>query len=417
MIEAEQQVLGRILLKPDSLVEVMDILQPEDFYSTAHRTIYEAILTVFKLGEVIDVLSVSETLADENLLDVAGGRSYVNDLRLSGGAWNADSMAYHAGLMKDASTIRAIQAMAFELEDMIDTRAKSEELIAFAQKTMFDITRVVQTAREVSNEELKQKALENLERKASGQITGYSTGLETLDALTEGVSPTNLIVIAGRPGMGKSALAANIAAHISKELPVLFFSFEMSAEEIMERLLVAEAMSVNPARVQTVDIPEHFKIIDCPGWDFFKIRATVMRYRMLYPTIGLVVVDFLQMMRGEGDNMAQKVGGNARSLKDLAKEFKLPVICLSQLSRAVEQRQDKRPMESDLKESGGIEEAADEVILMYRDERYNPNTEKRGIAELDLSKNRDGVTGFVEVLFRGEFYRFSDPVKEYRYVQ
>lgn len=409
LLSAEQNLLGACLLENSALAEVVDKLTPSDFEKTPHRLIWGAMLECFRLGEKAGIVAVSEVLAESGDLDAAGGRSYVNELAMS--VVTTGNVAYLGKVVKSHAIARELEEFALELQGAVQEKTNGVECLNFAQKRVFEIASSQREDRQKDTKELKLQTIENIGRVAESGMNGVSTGLRALDDILRGLSKSDLIILAARPAMGKSALAVNIATHVAlrEKLPTLFYSCEMSDEQVMQRVLVSEAKTQRElGRLSAVEVPDYFRIIDAPALSIPQLRASILRNRMQLGDIGLVVVDYLQLMTGEESNLVQRVSTLSRELKSLAREFNCPFLVLSQLSRAVEQRQDKRPMLSDLRESGAIEQDADEVIFIYRDEYYNPETTDKGLAEVNVGKNRDGATGVIKLLFEPKYTKFSD---------
>jgi replicative DNA helicase len=427
-IEVEQSVLGAILLEHEALVRVLEVLDERDFYQDVHRWIFQAMVELFEENVPIDVVTVTERLKKKDRLEAVGGAAYIAELAEM--TPTAAHIWHHAHIVREKAIVRTLiqSATAIITESYEDTH-DVDLLLDRAEQAIFEISQRKTTSGFTAiNSVLKGsfKRIEQLyERKEL--VTGVPTGFIDFDRRTAGLQPADLIVIAGRPGMGKTALGLNIAQHVGTRVgrPVAIFSLEMSKEQLVMRMLCAEAR-VDSAKLRTgflsrEDWPLLTKaagtlseariyIDDAPAQSSLDIRAKARRLRAELGDLALIIVDYLQLMQGRGrtENRQQEISEMTRSLKALAKELDVPVIALSQLSRAVEQRRPPRPQLSDLRESGAIEQDADVVALIYRDEVYDPESSEKGIAEINLAKQRNGPTGTVKLVFRGEYTRFEN---------
>ncbi|HEY5685545.1 MAG TPA: replicative DNA helicase [Acidimicrobiia bacterium] len=424
-VESEESVLGSILLSVDAANEVMDKLVPDDFYVPAHQSIYRAIQSLFNANQAIDAITVSEELRRTNDLEGIGGVAYVT--RLIDVVPSAANVEYYAGLVEEysqrRSLIRAgssVHDLAFRLDDEISTvldRAEQTVLSVAARRVGDGLASLGSLFSPILEE------LEALEA-AGSDVIGLSTGFRDLDRKLTGLHPANLVIIAARPAMGKSALTANVAVNVALAgNPVAFFSLEMSKEEVAQRMLCAMAR-IDSMKLRTGKIGESawprltdaagrlysapVFVDDSPVVTVTDIRAKCRRLKRQHG-LALVVVDYMQLMQGTSrENRQQEIADISRSLKNLARELEVPIIAVSQLNRNLEQREDKRPRLGDLRESGSLEQDADIVIFIYRDEYYNEATEHKGIAEVIVAKHRAGSTGKVDMTFMPEFTRFSD---------
>ncbi len=424
-VEAEQSVLGSVLIDREALLEVAEILLPDDFYREAHRHIYEEIMSLSNKGEPIDLVTVCATLENKSLLTKAGGAAYLASLASM--TPTAAHAAYYAGIVKEKSLLRRLISTATSIVGKSYGYVENvEEFLDQMEQSIFEVARSRESKGFVhlqhALEETFEK-LENLYERKSG-VTGVPTGFLDFDNLTSGLQPSDLVIIAARPGMGKTTLALNMASHIAvdKGLPVAFFSLEMSQDQLAQRLLCSFA-EIDAHRLRQGFLSsEHwsriteavgplseapFYIDDTGAISVMEIRA---RARRLKTEKGLaaVFIDYLQLMRSQekSENRQQEISFISRSLKALAKELQCPVITLSQLSRAVEQRNDKRPILSDLLESGGIEANADLVVFIYREDYYHKETENKSLTEIILAKQRNGPTGKIDLYFRDNFNKF-----------
>jgi replicative DNA helicase len=427
-VELEQGVLGAILLENEALVKVLEVLDERDFYQETHRWIFQAMIDLFEENVPIDLLTVTERLRKKERLEAVGGASYLTELVDM--VPTAANVWHHARIVRDKAVLRGlIQTATSIVTDSYEDVEDVDTLLDRAEQTIFEISQRKTTSGFVNiNNVLKGsfKRIEQLyERKEL--ITGVPTGFTKLDSRTAGLQPGDLIIIAGRPSMGKTALSLNIAQHVGVRVgrPVAIFSLEMSKEQLVMRMLCAEAR-IDSSKLRTgflsrEDWPRLTKaagtlseariyIDDAPAQSSLDIRAKARRLRAELGDLALVIVDYLQLMQGRArsENRQQEVSEITRALKALAKELQVPVVALSQLSRAVEQRKPPRPQLSDLRESGAIEQDADVVALIYRDEVYDEDSSEKGKAEIIIGKQRNGPTGVVRLTFLGEYTRFEN---------
>lgn len=427
-VEVEQGVLGAILLDQEALVRVLDILQEQDFYQSAHRWIFSAMVDLFEDNSPIDVLTVAERLKKQERLESVGGAAYLAELAEM--IPTSAHVLHHAHIVREKSILRAlIQSATTIVTESYEDTGDIDLLLDRAEQIIFEISqRRAAAGFSNINQVLKGsfKRIEQLyERKE--RVTGVPMGFTDLDGKTSGMQPSDLIIVAGRPGMGKTAFSLNVAQHVGTRVgrPVAIFSLEMSKEQLVTRMLCAEAR-VDATKLRTGflhrdDWPRLTKaagtlseariyIDDTPAQTSLDIRTKSRRLKAELGDLSLIIVDYLQLMQGRArsENRQQEISEITRSLKGLAKELDVPVIGLSQLSRAVEQRRPSRPQLSDLRESGAIEQDADVVALIYRDEVYDEETTDKGVAEIIIAKQRNGPTGVVRLQFQGEFTRFGD---------
>lgn len=428
-IEAEQSILSAILIENNTLPEVLEILSDQDFYREAHRKIFKAMVELFEKNEPADLVTLTNLLKERGLLGSLGGASYLAEL--VDAVPMAVNAAHYAKIVQEKASLRRLIEQAASITTRcFEDKGDVEEILDFAERSIFDISEnkikpSFYTLGEILTDTYKavEEAYEN-----KVLVTGVPTGFRGLDEKTSGFQPGDLIVIAGRPSMGKTALALNIARNASLETgePAAIFSLEMSKEQLSLRMLSAEARidssrmrggflsesdlaRINRAAGALYDIPIY--IDDSPAISALEIRAKARRMKM-DKGVGLVVVDYLQLMRGRAsaERRDLEISEISRSLKALAKELNIPVVALSQLNRKVEDRTNRRPILSDLRESGAIEQDADVILFIYRDEVYhqeedNPN---KGIAELILAKQRNGPIGSVKLAFLETYTRFED---------
>ena len=423
--EAEESVLGAVLLSVEAVNEVMDRIHPEDFYIPAHQAVFEAMRELFNSNEAIDPVTVSEELRRRGELEKVGGVQYLT--RLVDIVPSTSNIVYYAGIVEEHAKRReliragaAVTDFAFDIEDEIATVLDRAEqaVLGVAEK------RASQSLYEIGpmfNDILEQ--IERMEQHGSDMI-GLATGYVDLDAQLSGLRPANLVVVAARPGMGKSSLALGIAINAALvDEPVAIFSLEMSKEELVQRILSSVA-KVDSKKLQTGQLGDLWpRVVDAAGKMYrapiyiddspvvtvTDIRAKCRRLKRKHG-LSLIVVDYLQLMQGTArENRQQEISEITRNLKNLARELEVPIIAASQLNRSLETREDKRPRLSDLRESGAIEQDADIVMFIYRHEYYHPeDAEKRGIAEIHVAKHRSGPVGWVQMTFQPEFTRFAN---------
>ncbi len=424
-LEAEQSVLGAIMLEPDMGSSVFGILQPEDFYRDNHRYIFSAIRDLFDKGEPIDLVSVAQSLRQQGRLELIGGIATISEIARS--VPSAVNVDYYAKLVAEKSLLRQLIRTANNLVDRgYDPSEEAMTLLAEAEKMILDLSQRQIKEGFVSIRTILLETFEKIETLYAnkGNLTGVPTFFQQLDRITSGWQPSDLIIIAARPSMGKTALALNMAqnASVRAKVPAVLFSLEMSKEQLVQRMLCSEAM-VDQQRVRTgelldTDWPKLTRAVgplseapifidDTVGITLSELRSKARRLKM-ESNLGLIVIDYLQLLSAgkKSESRQQEVALISRGLKGIARELKVPVIALSQLNRGVEQRQDKRPIMSDLLESGAIEADADVISFIYRDEYYHPESEKKGIAEIIVAKHRNGPVGTVELGYLKEFTKF-----------
>ena len=426
-LEAETSVLGAVLLENEALNRVLEILKQDDFYREAHRRIFAAILHLYEHSEPVDLITLSEVLKSRGDLEDVGGVEYLNSL--VNGVPTAANISYYAKIIKEKAILRKLINRATEIvSQSYSNSGDVDEFIDQAERNIFEISEDRVRPSFYPIKELIKASFKTIERLYEKRqlITGVPTGFQRLDELTSGLQPSDLIIIAGRPSMGKTAFALNIAQHASVRAttPAAIFSLEMSKEQLALRMLCSEA-KVDAHRLRggflsEADWPKLTRaagslseaplfIDDTPGISALEMRAKARRLKIEH-NLGLVIVDYLQLMRGRAsaDSREQEISDISRSLKALAKELSIPVIALSQLNRRVEERGDKRPQLSDLRESGAIEQDADVILFLYRDEIYNKSEENRGKAEIIIGKQRNGPTDKVDLAFLDKYTRFEN---------
>ena len=428
-LEAESSVLGGILLENEAVNQVLELLRPEDFYRESHRKVFRAIVELSDRSEPVDLITLSDCLKNRGELEAVGGTAYLASL--ADFVPTAANISHYARIVREKSILRSLITTATEIATRgYEEQGNVDEFLDSAEKVIFDISEKKIKASFVAVGDMIKDTLKTVEKlyERKEMVTGVPTGYDDLDKLTAGLQPSELIIVAGRPGMGKTSFALNIAANAAfTGAGVAVFSLEMAKEQLVLRMLCSEAR-VNSSKVRSGylgerDFPQLAKaagrlheapiyIDDTPAISVLELRAKARRLvRDRSKKIGLIVVDYLQLMRGMGtaSNREQEISEISRSLKALAKELSVPVIALSQLNRRVEDRGDRRPMMSDLRESGAIEQDSDVIIFIYRDEVYNKSDEsKKGLAEIIVAKQRNGPIDTVTLTFLNEFTRFEN---------
>ncbi|MCM8761014.1 MAG: replicative DNA helicase [Candidatus Omnitrophica bacterium] len=428
-IDAEMAVLGAMLIDREVIPEAIETLNADFFYKEAHRKIYSAIIKLFDENKGIDLVTVIEQLKKTGSLDEVGGPAYITSLASS--VPTSANFIHYAKIVKEKMILRTLISTATKIvTDCYDASHDVDGLVDKAEQMIFDVTSKKIETRFSPLREVIKNSIETIDSlyQRKEHITGIGTGYRDLDIKTAGLQKSDLIVVAGRPSMGKSAFASCIAEHaaVVEKIPVAFFSLEMSKEQLVQRMLCSHAR-VDAHKVRTgflsqADWPRLVNaagklseapiyIDDTPGISVLELRAKARRMKAQFD-IKLIILDYLQLMQGPAgcDSRQQEISEISRSLKALAREINVPLIAISQLSRAVEQRSDHRPQLSDLRESGAIEQDADLVILLLREEYYNPTDENKGIAEVIIAKQRNGPTGSINLAFLGEYMRFENLV-------
>lgn len=425
-LDAEQSVLGAMLASKEAIANVLEILQPDDFYKPAHTEIYEAILQLFSRGDAPDAVTIAEELNRRDTLEAVGGKPYI--LGLLEAYPTASSASRYARIVDEHARLRhlvdagnQVQEIGFAIpEDVNGAIDQAEEIIyKVADRRLRDH---IQPIKPLLTESMLE--IETLYDRGES-VTGLATGFPDLDEMTSGFQPANLIIVAARPSMGKSALMGDFALQAANRMgkPVVLFNLEMSRHELVKRFLASEAR-VDAQRIAKGSLQEQdwtrlsaavgrlaeapIFIDDSPNITLMEMRAKCRRLKSKHG-LGLVIIDYLQLMQSprKSENRQQEVSEISRNLKILARELEVPVICASQLNRGVEYRADKRPLLGDLRESGSIEQDSDIVMFIYRDEVYNQDSEARGEAELIIAKHRNGPTGTVRLAFMNQYTKFA----------
>lgn len=434
-LDAEKSIIGAILLDKEAIIKIVDIIKPEDFYEDRHGIIYQAILELFDQRKPIDIVTLSEILEAKGLTKEAGGSAYLAEVVNE--TPSAANIVHYAQICRDKAILRRLISASGEIgrlgyeedSDISDTLDQAEQLLfSISQKSLKNKFAPIS---EVLND-----AFDRIDKihkdKDKGALRGVPSGFRDLDNLTAGFQKSDLIILAARPSMGKTSFALNLAenAAIDEKIPVGIFSLEMSKEQLIDRLLSSQA-GVDSWKLRTGNLTDEdfpkigyamgvlseapIFIDDSAGGNIMEIRAKARRLQMEHG-LGLIVIDYLQLMEGRSrsgeSNRVQEISEISRSLKGLARELDVPIIALSQLSRAVEHREDKRPQLSDLRESGSIEQDADIVMFLYREEYYKPDTDKKGITEIIIRKHRNGPIGSMDMFFNPAQMRFATLEKQ-----
>ncbi len=433
-VEAEQAVLGSMLIDKDAVISAIEILRKDDFYREDNKAIFEAMINLYNRPEPIDIITVKDELSSIGKFDIVGGLEYLADLPEK--VPTTANVDKYIKIVKEKSILRSLIKTSNELISLgYDETQEVDTVINEAEKKVFELVQDRNQAGYSAIKEVLVDAFAQLERLYNQKegITGVPSGFADLDLRTAGFHNSELIILAARPAMGKTAFALNIATNAATKsnVPVLLFSLEMSKEQLVNRVLCSEAM-VDSNKLKTGKIEENdwVKIVealgplseaemyidDTAGISITEIRAKARKLK-LEKNIGLIIIDYLQLIQGSGNrkigSREQEISEISRSLKILAKELDIPVIALSQLSRAAEQRSEHRPMLSDLRESGSIEQDADIVMFLYRDDYYNEESESKNIAEVIIAKNRSGSIGTAEILWMSNYTKFAN-IEHYR---
>lgn len=430
-MEAEQAIVGGLLLDNEAFDNITHVISEVDFYRIEHRILFQVIAQLARKGQPFDVVTLLDALKTSNQLDDVGGESYL--FELANNTPSIANVAAYAEIVREKSVQRQLIGIAGEIADSAYNPGAREvsDLLDFAESKVFAIAE--QTGADSGPEMIKSilvKAVEKIDYlyHHGDAITGQPTGLSDLDAMTSGLQPADLVIVAGRPSMGKTTLVMNMAEHaaIQGNKPVLVFSMEMPADSLAMRMISSlgriEQHHIRTGKLTDDDWPRltsavhmlsdsRLYIDDTPALSPSELRARARRLVKEHGSLGLIVVDYLQLMKVPGfkaDNRTAEISEISRSLKALAKELSVPVVALSQLNRSLEQRQDKRPVMSDLRESGAIEQDADLICFIYRDEVYNEESPDKGVAEIIVAKQRNGPIGKVRVAFLGKYTRFED---------
>lgn len=426
-IEAEQSVIGCMMIARDAITIAADVLQEEDFYSRQYGLVFQSIVELNDAGKSVDIVTLQNKLREKDAPPEVSSLEFVKELVLS--IPTAAHIRDYAEIVAEKAVLRRLIKASDEIANACYTGKDGlETILEDTEKSIFNIVQRRNTGDFVPIRQVVLNAMERIEKasKTKGNVTGVATGFLDLDYKTAGMQPADLILIAARPSMGKTALVLNIAQYVAfkSDLPLAVFSLEMSREQLVNRLFSLESR-VDSQHIRTGNLSDRewedlidgagivgrSKLIidDTPGISIPELRSKCRKFKMEHD-IQMVIIDYLQLMSGSGrtDSRQQEVSEISRALKALARELNVPVIALSQLSRAVEQRPDHRPMLSDLRESGAIEQDADVVMFIYRDDYYNRDSEKKGIAEIIIAKQRNGPIGTVELAWLPDYTKFAN---------
>ncbi|MBB5174759.1 replicative DNA helicase [Texcoconibacillus texcoconensis] len=425
-IEAEQAVLGAIFLEGEALVTASERLDPDDFYRAAHQRLFQVMLTLGEKGEPVDLVTVTSELQDNKWLEEVGGVSYLSDL--ANAVPTAANIDYYSQIVEEKSLLRRLIRVATNIAaEGYAAEEEVENILNDAERTVLEIAQKKNTSAFTSIKDVLIEAYDQIEllQTQTEDVTGIATGFTELDNITAGFQRSDLIIVAARPSVGKTAFALNISQNVATRSGenVAIFSLEMGASQLVMRMLCAEG-NIDAQRLRTGQLEEEdwekltmamgslsnagIYIDDTPGVKVNDIRAKCRRLKQ-EKGLGMIMIDYLQLIQGDGrngENRQQEVSEISRELKGIARELDVPVIALSQLSRGVESRQDKRPMMSDLRESGSIEQDADIVSFLYRDDYYDQESEQKDIIEIIIAKQRNGPVGTVELAFVKEYNKF-----------
>lgn len=429
-IEAEQSVIGAMIMDKDAIVTASEILAEEDFYSKQCGTLFEAMVELNDEGKPVDLITLQDRLKEKDVPPEVSSLEYIRDLITA--VPTSANIKHYANIVSEKAMLRRLIRMNEEIANTCYVGKESlETILEDTEKRVFHLIQRRNSEDFVPIRQVVMNAMEQIEKASrnKGNVTGIATGFADLDYRTAGMQPSDLVLIAARPSMGKTAFVLNIAQHVAFKLeqPVAIFSLEMSKEQLVNRLFSLES-KVDAQKLRSGNLSDNewerliesagvigksnLIIDDTPGITIGEMRSKCRKYKLEYG-LKMIIIDYLQLMSGSGrnDSRQQEISDISRSLKALARELEVPVLALSQLSRAVEQRPDHRPMLSDLRESGAIEQDADVVMFIYRDDYYNKDTERKGIAEIIIAKQRNGPIGTVELVWLPEYTKFANMQK------
>ncbi len=425
--EAEQSVIGSMIMDKDAIVAASELITGEDFYENRYGVLFDAMLELFNEGKPVDLITLQNKLKEKDVPPELCSLEFIRDLITS--VPTSANVRYYASIVKEKSTLRQLIKVTESItnECYLD-KEKLETILEDSEKKMFDILQKRNSGEFVSIKDIVFKSLESIEAAArnKGSVTGVATGFYDLDYKTAGLQPSDLILIAARPSMGKTAFVLNIAEHVvlRNNVTTAIFSLEMSKDQLVKRIMSMHS-KVNSQSMRTGDLSDddwlklvesarvignsNLIIDDTSSISISELRSKCRKFKLEH-NLGLVIIDYLQLMTGgkKSESRQQEISEISRSLKGLARELNVPVVALSQLSRAVEQRPDKRPMLSDLRESGAIEQDADIVMFLYRDDYYNHDSEEAGISEVIIGKQRNGPTGTVKLAWLSQYTKFAN---------
>ena len=430
-LEAEQSVIGSMIMDKDAIVAASELLISEDFYHKQYGILFDAMVELFNAGQPVDLVTLQNKLKEKDVPPEISSLEYVGDLVTA--VPTSANVKYYANIVKEKSVLRNLIKVTEHIENECYAGKESvEDILADTEKSVFGLLQNRSGGDYVPIKQVVINALDKIEQasKMSGNVTGIATGFVDLDYRTSGLQPSDLILIAARPSMGKTAFVLNIAQYVAfrSYLTTAIFSLEMSKEQLVNRLFSLEsrvdAQTLRNGNLSDAEWEKliegagvvgrsHLIIDDTPGISISELRSKCRKYKLAHD-LKLVIIDYLQLMSGSGkstDSRQQEISDISRSLKALARELNVPVIALSQLSRAVEQRPDKRPMMSDLRESGAIEQDADVIMFIYRDDYYNKDTDRKNISEIIIAKQRNGPIGTVELVWLPQYTKFANMEK------
>lgn len=426
---AEQSVLGTLLLDETYFPLIYSICSPDDMYSPHHKCIYQTMVDLKQEGSPIDLVTVTARLQDEKALDQVGGAAYLTEI--ASAVPTVSNVEYYAKIVREKSNLRMLYLTALQVPKLIVEDVDLDKTIAFLEKALLEVTASSYGKGFRSTRDVLLNVYDAIEQNANsgvGEVTGMSTGYRDLDRITRGLQRSDLIIVAARPSVGKTAFIQNIAQRTAEKGsdPIAIFSLEMSAEQLVQRMISSEAnIEADRLRTGQLEAEDWVKLTeaiaslskkpifidDTPGITVSEIKAKCMRLMNEHNgRLSAIMIDYLQLVRSraKAGSRQEEVSEISRTLKAIARELNVPVVALSQLSRGVEQRQDKRPMMSDIRESGSIEQDADIVAFLYRDDYYDKETENKNVTEVIIAKQRNGQTGTVELAFLKEFNKFAD---------
>lgn len=432
-VEAEQSVIGSMLMDREAIIAASEIITGADFYQHQYGVMFESMVELFNEGKPVDLVTLQNRLREKDVPPEVSSLDFVRDIMTS--VPTSVNVKSYANIVREKAVLRRLIKVNEEIENLCyGGRDKLEDILAHTEKSVFDLLQSRGGGEFVPIRQVALNVLEKIEAasKSNSTVTGIPTGFIDLDYRTSGFQPSDFILIAARPSMGKTAFVLNVVEHVAvkKGLPCMVFSLEMSKEQLVNRMLSMES-NVDSQKLRTGTLTDSdwdavvegigtigsSKLIidDTPGISISELRSKCRKVKLEYG-LSLVIIDYLQLMSGSGgrssDSRQQEISDISRSLKALARELQVPVIALSQLSRAVEQRPEHRPMLSDLRESGAIEQDADVVMFLYRDDYYNPDTEKKGIAEVIIAKQRNGPIGTVRLAWMPQYTRFGNELRQ-----
>ena len=432
-VEAEQAVIGAMLMDADAITTASEIISRDDFYQTAYGVIFEAVTELYNAGTAVDLVTLQARLTEKDVPAEIASLEFVRDLVTA--VPTSANVKYYAEIVAEKSLMRRMIKLNEEIENLCYLgKEPVEAILETTEKKVFELVQRRNTGEYVPIRDVVLSALEKIEKasKTSGSVTGIPTGFLDLDYKTAGLQPSDLILVAARPSMGKTAFVLNIAQHVAfkQNKSVVIFSLEMSKEQLVNRLFALEAqVDAQALRTGNLKDADWEKLIegagiigsskliidDTPGISISELRSKCRKYKLEHG-LDLIIVDYLQLMSGSvggrNESRQQEISEISRALKGLARELNVPVVALSQLSRAVEQRPDHRPMLSDLRESGAIEQDADVVMFIYREDYYHPDTEKKDVAEIIIAKQRNGSIGPIELAWLPKYTKFANYKKQ-----